>query len=595
MSRTVRIGGASGYWGDSAEAPKQFLLKGEVDYLAFDYLAEVTMSILARARARSEDAGYALDFVTMIAPLLPEIAARGVKVGANAGGVNLDACRRALEAACSEAGVSLAIGTVEGDDLLAQADDLRDAGVSEMRTGAALPGGVMSVNAYLGAFPIAAALDAGADIVVTGRCVDSACVLGPLIHEFGWTADDLDKLAQGSLAGHLLECGAQATGGNFTDWRDVAGDWADMGYPIAEVTADGSFVVGKPAGTGGLVSPLSVGEQMLYEIGDPAAYLLPDVACDFTAVEIVQSGEQEVTVTGARGRAPGEELKVCATYRDGYKCAPSMLFAGFDAVERAEVQRDATLARMLRLFDERGLGDFSRVDSQIIGAESLYGAGERITAHGPREVLLRLSVQHPEKAALELFARELVGNALAMSTGRSSLGGGRAKVQPLVRAFSFLLAKDGVPVTVRVGGQQVPYAPAQPSADGSATAAIEAPPAPTGETAEVPLIRLAVARSGDKGNDANVGVIARKPEYLGAIRAALTPDRVKACFAHFCDGEVERFDLPGIHGLNFLLRDTLGGGGMASIHLDAQAKTYAQILLDTPIPVPKSWMEELNG
>jgi len=588
MTKTIRIGGASGYWGDSYEAPRQLIEKGAVDYLVFDFLAEVTMSILAKARARSDQAGYATDFVAMLTPLLPEIAKRGVKVVANAGGVNLEACRAALSKACADQGVSLSIGTVAGDNLSDRADEIRGLGVAEIESGAALPDNVMSINAYLGGFPIAAALGAGADIVITGRGVDSAVVLGPLIHEFGWQASDYDKLAQGSLAGHLLECGAQATGGNFTDWRDVADDWHDMGYPIAVVAADGDFDITKPDDTGGLVSPLTVGEQMLYEIGDPASYLLPDVACDFRGVTISQSGDNRVSVAGARGRAPGRHYKVSATWQDGYKCAATSVIAGFDVVAKAEALRDALLKRMSVMFTARGFAGFDQIDDQIIGAESLYGDNAHASAARNREVVLRLAVRHADKAALALFAKEVIGTALSMTTGRCGIESGLPKVTPLVRLYSFMLAKDQVPISVAVDGRAVDLAPLPGSntelESPTAMAASEAE-AEAGEEVIVPLIRLAVARSGDKGNAANIGVIARDPGFLPAIRRSLTAAAVKNYFAHFSQGAVERFDVPGIHAFNFLMHDTLGGGGMASTHLDVQAKTYAQLLLDFPVSI----------
>jgi hypothetical protein len=582
MIKNIRIGGASGYWGDSHEAPKQLIEKGDVDYLAFDFLAEVTMSILARARARSDQAGYAADFVTMLTPLLPEIAKRGIKVVANAGGVNLEACRQALTKACEEQGVSLSIGVVDGDNLTDRADEMRALGVREIDTGTALPDRVMSLNAYLGAFPIAAALDAGANIVITGRCVDSAIVLGPLIHEFGWRVDDYDKLAQGSLAGHLLECGAQATGGNFTDWRDVAGDWHDMGYPIAVAAPDGSFDITKPHDTGGLVSPLTVGEQMLYEIGDTASYLLPDVACDFRQVTIRQSGKNVVSVAGARGRAPGPLYKVSGVWQDGYKCSATAVIAGLDVIAKAEALRGALLKRLTALFAERGYDDFGQIDGQIVGAESLYGDNAQPSAKNIREVVFRLAVRHRQKEALELFAKEFIGTALSMVTGRCGIESGLPKVSPMVRLYSFMLPKDQVAVDGAIIKQSTaPGCSAEleaPAPDDSPS-----PAAAPGAQVSVPLIKLAVARSGDKGNSANIGVIARDPAYLPAIRQSLTAAAMKDYFAHFADGAVERFEVPGIHGLNFLLHDALGGGGMASGRLDVQAKTYAQLILDYPI------------
>src|SRR4051812_9877389 len=298
--RVIRIGGASGFWGDTAAAVPQLLAAGNLQYLVFDYLAEVTMSILATQRAKDPALGYATDFVQItMREALPEIAARRVRVIANAGGVNPLACRDALLALAGELGIALKVGVVLGDDLRSRAAEF--SGVAEMFSGARWPARIASVNAYLGAFPIARALDAGCDIVITGRCVDSAPTLGALIHEFGWREEDYDLLAQGTLAGHLIECGAQATGGLYTDWDQVPG-WSDIGFPIVEARADGRFTVTKPPGSGGLVAPAALAEQLLYEIGDPRAYIVPDAVCDFTRVTMTAGGADRVEVAGARGR-----------------------------------------------------------------------------------------------------------------------------------------------------------------------------------------------------------------------------------------------------------------------------------------------------
>jgi hypothetical protein len=602
--KTIRIGGASGYWGDTASAPRQLVDKGEVHYLVFDYLAEVTMSILAKQRQRSPEAGYATDFIALaMKPIIRDIARKKIKVVANAGGVNLAACRKALELLAGEAGVALRIGTVEGDDLLPRAAELRAMDLRDIATDAPVPEQLLSANAYLGAFPIAAALSAGADIVVTGRCVDSALVLGPLIHEFGWASDDYDRLAAGSLAGHLLECGAQVTGGNFTDWQDVAAGWDDMGFPVAEVSGDGSFVVTKPEGTGGLVSPLTVAEQMLYEIGDPGTYVLPDVVCDFTAVTMTPDGPDRVRVTGARGRPPTATYKVSATYLGGFGSIAAMVVAGFEAAAKARRTGEAILSKTRRMLATAGLGDFSGTAMQLVGAESLYGANAHEEKDASREIVLRLAIRHAKREGAELFARECVGSGLSMTTGRCSITPGRPDVSPAVLLHSSLIDKRKLDITVRVGGTEVPLphavtSPASRSPESeSLTARRErdgtALPSPT-RRIEVPLIRLAVARSGDKGNDANIGVIARRAEYLPAIRAALTAEAVKRYFAHFVEGDVERFDLPGIHALNFLLHESLGGGGTASLRLDTQAKTYAQLLLAMPVAVPEGWDNALG-
>ena len=304
MRKSITIGGASGFWGDAALATPQLLATGKLDYIVYDYLAEITMSIMARARSADDSKGYATDFITaVLARNLENIASQGVKVIANAGGVNPNACAEAARALIAERGLNLKVAIVLGDDLMPRREAFAASGIREMFSGDGFPDPerIASINAYLGAFPIARALDMGADIVITGRCVDSAVTLGACIHAFGWARDEYDRLAQASLAGHLLECGTQVTGGNFTDWESVVDSLPEAGYPIGEISDNGDVVITKPERTGGIVNVGTVAEQMLYEIGDPQAYLLPDVACDFSQVTLTQAGEDRVLVQGARG------------------------------------------------------------------------------------------------------------------------------------------------------------------------------------------------------------------------------------------------------------------------------------------------------
>lgn len=591
MKNEIRIGCGAGFWGDSAEGPKQLVASGEIDYLVLDYLAEITMSLLARARAKDPAAGYATDFPAVVAALAPQLKANGVKVVTNAGGVNPAACKAAIEEKLEALGIELKVSIVTGDDLLPRAAEF--AGVKEMFSGAAMPAKLWSMNAYLGAFPIARALAGGADIVLTGRCVDSAVVLGPLIHEFGWQADDYDKLSAGSLAGHVIECGTQCTGGLSTDWEKVADDWDRMGFPIAVCRPDGGFVVTKPAGSGGRVVPETVAEQIVYEIGDPAAYLLPDVSCDWREVRLKAVGENRVEVTGARGRAPGAQYKVSATYQDGFRTTATMMIGGVDAVRKAEAVAAAILKRTRRLFAERGLPDYTRTDVEVLGSEANWGANAR--RRDTREVILKIAVQHADKSALEIFGREFIPPATSMAQGITGFFGGRPAPTPLVRLFSCLVPKDAVPI--EIDGE--PYAlPA--AACGVAEIAVPPPrPAagvarPEGATASVPLIALAYGRSGDKGDAANIGVLARRPDFLPLLRAQLTADAVKRYFAHFAKGSVERFEIPGLCGFNFLMHEALGGGGTASLRYDPQGKMLAQVLMDFPIEVPERLARELG-
>lgn len=595
--KTIRIGGASGYWGESDVATPQLLASGKIDYLVFDYLAEVTMSIMARAKAADPNKGFAIDFVSSVLKgNMPEIARQGIKVISNAGGMNPHACADAIRKLVGELGLDLKVAVVAGDDFLPRLRDGSVSSLKEMFSGERLPdvATVMSANAYLGAFPIAEALNRGANIVVTGRCVDSAVTLAACIHEFGWTADDLNALAGGSLAGHVLECGPQATGGNFTDWREVRKDGADIGYPIAEISGDGSFVCTKPEGTGGLVNVGTVSEQIVYEIGDPQAYILPDVICDFSQVTVVQDGQDRVRVANAKGQPAPECYKASVTYLDGYRGQMMISFTGLEADEKVRFFSDIALGRARNKLRALNAADFTEVNLEVLGTETQFGSAARISA-GAREVVGKFAFRHADEKAVELLIREVMGAALASPAGLTSVGGGKPKPSPVVRLFSCLVAKEALPVTIDFGeGPVVVDVPKGAPFDTGTLQRPEDPAvAPTGETVELRLIDLAWGRSGDKGDKANIGIIARRAEYLPYIAHALTEKAVSDRFAHFLKGRVERYVLPGANALNFLLHDALGGGGMASLRNDPQGKSYAQILLDHPVTIPREMAEKI--
>lgn len=592
--KPIKIGCAAAFWGDTNSAAYQLVHQADIDYLVFDYLAEVTLSIMAGARLKNPNHGYAHDFVNQVMkPLAKDIHKKGIKVISNAGGVNPRACRDALEAIFREQDIPLTIALVEGDDVLPVRGQLGE--LTDIDSGQPAPPFMLTMNAYLGAGPIQAALDAGADIVLTGRIVDSALVLGPLMHHFHWAANDYDKLAQGSLAGHLIECGAQSTGGNFTDWH-LIDDFDNMGFPIVECHANGEFVLTKPDNTGGLVSTATVGEQLLYEIGDPRAYLLPDVTCDFTQVSLQQEGDNRVKVSGAQGHAPSDQYKVSATYPDGYRLTATFLMAGIQAAQKAQTVADAIIKKVNRELETKGLGALSHTDVELLGTETTYGENGRCA--DTREVVVKLAARHQQEAALKFMGREIAQAATGMAPGITGIVGGRPRPFPRIRLFSTLIDHNQVNMSVDYQGETIAVnPPAGQDVTQLALTEVEAPAEVSTDT-QVPLIKLAWARSGDKGNNANIGVMARKADYYPYIYHALTTDTVQQWMQHTLDkehGSVEKWQLPGINGLNFLLRNALGGGGIASLRIDPQGKAFAQQLLDIPIPVSQAIANEVQS
>lgn len=587
--RIVKIGCASGFWGDTNTAAFQLVHLSDINYLVFDYLSEITMSIMAKAMMTNPEHGYALDFVSRVmTPLLKKISDKKIKVISNAGGVNPLACRDALQKVIETQGLDLKVAVVLGDDLMPNQAELKNQNIKEMFSGEDLPSHLASCNAYLGAVPIRDALDQGADIVITGRVVDSAVVLAPLLHEYQWALDDYDKLSQGSLAGHIIECGAQCTGGNFTDWRLVQG-FDNMGFPIVEVKADASFIVTKPNGTGGLVSVGTVAEQIVYEIGNPQAYLLPDVTADFSQVKLEQVGENRVSVTGAKGRAPTQQYKVSATYPDGYRVLVSFLIAGREAPEKAQVIADAILNKCERVLALRSVPPFQEKSIEILGIESTYGANAKHT--DSREVVVKIAVKHMFKEACMFFASEIAQASTGMAPALAGIVGGRPKASPVIKLFSFLVDKSKLNVEIDINGQRQKVEIPQGTADQSFTQLAVGDVAQfKGDEVEVALVDIAHARSGDKGNHSNIGVIARKAEYLPWIRANLTEENVTKYMQHVLNPETSKvilYEIEGFNALNFMLENALGGGGIASLRIDPQGKAFAQQLLDMKVRVPK--------
>lgn len=443
--RTVRIGNGQGFWGDNVDAPVELLRGGPIDYIGMDYLAEVTLSIMMRQKLKDPSLGYATDFIDFMRRVLPELVERRVRVITNAGGLNPRGCREKIFELARELGVSgFSVGVVEGDDLMGRLPELLAAGhpLANMDTGEPLAdvvGKMTSANAYLGARPVAEALNQGALIVLCGRITDTALALGPLLHEFGWAADDWDRLAAGTIAGHILECGPQCTGGNFTRFWEVPDLW-NLGYPIAEVSADGSFVITKHPGTGGIVHVDTISEQLVYEMGDPFSYITPDVTADFTSICLSQEGLGRVRVSGIKGRPKTPFLKISASYLAGYKASGEITLSAPRALEKAKLAAEIVWKRLARA----GV-TFAPEDR----SEEYLGVGACLPGifHGPAdpaEVVLRLGVRDPDPKRVERFGKELAPLVTGGPPGVTGFAGGRPKPQPIVAYWPALLAREVV-------------------------------------------------------------------------------------------------------------------------------------------------------
>ncbi len=451
--RVVRVASGQGFWGDWLEAPRRQVEGGPIDYLMLDYLAEVTMSILQKQKERDPSLGYARDFLGAIDSILPAITGRGVRVVANAGGVNPRGCAAAVRALAADRGGAagaLRIGVVTGDDLLPRLDTLLAGGhaLANMETGeplASIRDRVLSANAYIGSTPIVEALQRGTQIVITGRSTDTALTMAPLRHEFGWAADAYDRLAAGIVAGHIIECGAQCSGGNcLYDWREIP-DLGDVGYPIVQGQADGTFVVTKHPGTGGVVSTQSVAEQLVYEMGDPASYITPDVIADFTSIRLAPDGPDRVRVFGIVGRPPTPSLKVSIAYRAGYKAVGTLVYAWPDAYDKARAADQVIRERLDRL----GLR-FDRVLTEFVGASATHGHLAGPPSPDLPEVQLRIGVRGTRRQDVERFTRELAPLVLNGPPSVTGFAGGRPKVEEVVAYWPALIDKQVVTTAVEI-------------------------------------------------------------------------------------------------------------------------------------------------
>jgi hypothetical protein len=452
MNKTIRIAGGQGFWGDLPDAPVRQVEEGPIDYLMLDYLAEVTMSIMQKQKTRDPKAGYARDFVPLMRQILPACIERNIRVTANAGGVNVAGCASAVGEVARELGLAgrLKIGIVTGDDIMGRLDEMLGRGIElrNMDTGEPLStvrDRIQSANVYLGAWPIVEALNRGAQIVITGRATDTGLTLAPMIHEFGWAEDDWDRLASGTIAGHIIECGAQSSGGNCQyEWRNIP-DLTNVGFPIAEASADGTFVITKHEGTGGRVNLPGIKEQLVYEMGDPHAYITPDCVADFTTIQLEDAGPDRVRVHGIHGSPATDTLKVSISYSAGYKAVGTLVYSWPDAYEKAQAAD-----RILRGRLERLSLKFDQILTEFVGANATHGplAGE--PSSDLAEVQLRVGVRSDDRKAVERFTKEIAPLILTGPPGVTGFAGGRPKVEEIVAYWPALIPKTEITPQVEI-------------------------------------------------------------------------------------------------------------------------------------------------
>ncbi|MBI1314828.1 acyclic terpene utilization AtuA family protein [bacterium] len=597
-SGCVRIGNAHAFWGDRIDAAAEMLRREpDLDFLTLDFLAEVSMSILALQRDRDPQAGFARDFIDVVASLAAYWKRGGrCRVIANAGGLNPRGCAEACRQVLADAGVGgLTIAVVSGDDVLellrADAEQTPDAAWLKNLDTARPLGGVaerlVTANAYLGAAAIAESLDRGADLVITGRVADPSLTVGACLHHFGWAADDWNRLAGATVAGHLIECGTQVTGGISTDWL-ILPDVSSIGFPIVEVADDGSCVATKPRGTGGCVSEQTVKEQLVYEIGDPGRYLSPDVTVSFLPLSVTDFGNDRVAVSGATGSPPPASYKVSATYRDGYRAAGTLTVIGHDAVSKARRAADALFDSLAR----RGI-TFQHRLVECLGTGQWTGLSPALAPGVEIETVLRIAVADRSRRAAELFARDLTSLITAGPPGTTGYAEGRPRMHPVFRYWPCLIDRKRVTPLMELlslsgqrgdatsGRQFAPPTTAESNdhLDHSAEPEVSL----TSEAGEMldnlaTLRDVAFARSGDKGINANVGVLARRPRDFDWLCQELTVARVAEHFG-IAASRVQRFELPNLAGLNFILQGILEN----PLRTDAQGKALAQVLLELPL------------
>lgn len=600
MKNKLRIANAGGFWGDDLSAFRRQLEGGELDYITMDFLAEITMSILRKQQLRNPELGYVTDFIDQIEENAELIKERNVKVITNAGGINPGKCGAIITEILKRKNINLNVAVVDGDNI---ADDLSEyypqkesfENLETKEKFEKIQSRVQSANVYLGIPPIVKALELGADIIVCGRVTDTSITIAPMVYEFGWALNDWDKIASGLIAGHIIECGAQSAGGNFTDWQLIT-KWDNFGYPIVEVFPDSSFVVTKHENTGGIVTIDTVREQLVYEMGDPSFYISPDVIANFLTIHLAADGENRVKVWGIKGQPSTNTFKVSMAYEDGFSASGTIIISGDDALQKAKIFADAFWTRINL--------EFEKTNTEFIG----YNACQKsmVEEIEPNEVLLKLSVYDNNKNKLIEFSKGIAPLILSGPPG-VAVTGGRPRIQNVMSYWPSLISKKLISAGVALlnqngeiektetvesltGYEQNPVK--VETADGESKP-VESNPS-NDEMITVKLRKICLARSGDKGDVSNIGVLARSEGIYHYIREILTTKYIKGLFKDFCRGKVIRYEMDNLLALNFLLEESLDGGGTKSLMIDAQGKTFASALLNQELSVPQKLLEDLK-
>lgn len=597
MKDKIRIANAGGFWGDDLGVLRRQLEGGEVDYISSDFLAEVTMSILRKQQLKNEAMGYVGDFVDQIVDVAALMKEKKVRMLTNAGGINPLACARKILSELNKKDIDLKITVVVGDNIIERIDEFYPDQTlfTDMETGddfAHIKENIQSANVYLGVPPLLKALESGADLILAGRVTDTSITMAPFIYELGWDLGDWDKLAAGLVAGHIIECGAQASGGNFTDWQKV-NSWNNMGYPIVEMNKDGSFEVYKHANTGGLISCDTIREQLVYEMGDPKHYISPDVVADFSQLELKEIASNRVLVKNAKGHPSTHFLKVSMAYEDGYKAVSSIVISGGRVLNKAR--------EFEKIFWERLNTDYKKTNTEYIGYNACHQ--DLVEDIDPNEILLRFSVYDDDLEKIKAFSTSIAPLILSGPPG-VAVTGGRARSQQVITYWPTLIPKSLIQTTVHVLdsageiketydidsvlGNESDFTPV----NGEISSEKEDEFSQM-EMIVVPLRDVCMARSGDKGDTFNIGVLARSEKIYSYLKVKLTSDVVKSMFAGICKGKVKRYELDNLLALNFLLEESLDGGGTKSLMIDAQGKTMASALLNQTFPIPKSYLQDV--